>query len=173
MTSDPRTSPRAADNDSISDAAGSGPAGLSPVVHVLDQRFDLSSLYQVRAAVAAHAADLGLPLHQANDIVTAVHELASNSVRHGPGHGRLRLWGSPQTLICEIADGDAVRSARPAPATAPAIASHPMAELPWPVVHGHGLWLVRQVADNLVIRRDDHGVIAVVRFTLRPWAGSP
>ncbi len=172
MTPDPRTSARVAGNDTIGDGAGPGPAGISPVAspvaHLLDQRFDLSSLYQVRAVVAAHAADLGLSLRQANDIVIAVHELVSNSVRHGPGYGRLGLWGSPRELICEVADGGAVRPAGTVPV--PAAASHPADDLPWPVVHGHGLWLVRQVADNLAVRRGDDGAIAVVRFTLRPPA---
>ena len=100
-----------------------------PVLHVLDQGFDASSLYQVRAAISAHAADLGLPLYRANDIVIAVHELASNTVRHGPGHGRLRIWTSPQALICEIADGARTSPARVGPAPA-------QGELPPPSCRG-------------------------------------
>src|ERR1700689_1324174 len=81
-----------------------GTGGTGSALLVLDQRFDIDGLYQLRAAVAAHAAELGLPAELANDVVIAVHELASNSVRHGPGHGRLRVWAIEQALTCEVTD---------------------------------------------------------------------
>ena len=54
---------------------------------ILDQVFDADSLYALRAAVAAHGAQAGLPPGRADDLVIAVHELAANAVRHGAGHG--------------------------------------------------------------------------------------
>jgi anti-sigma regulatory factor (Ser/Thr protein kinase) len=132
---------------------------------VLDQRFDVDGLYQVRAAVAAHAAELGLSAELANDVVIAVHELASNTVRHGPGRGRLRIWAAPQTLTCEIADGAAAAQADdPAPAE---VTPEAVADLPWPVEPGHGLWLAGKVADGLTVHHDDQGSTATVRFELR------
>src|SRR5580704_8412911 len=71
---------------------------------ILDQAFDAGSLYTLRAAVAAHATQAGLPPGRADDLVIAVHELAANAVRHGAGHGRLRIWRSDQNLLCEISD---------------------------------------------------------------------
>jgi anti-sigma regulatory factor (Ser/Thr protein kinase) len=158
----------------------------TPGVPVLDQRFDIDDLYQVRAAVAAHAAELGLATELANDVVIAVHELASNCVRHGPGYGRLRLWADQQVLTCEVADGfpaartdagppgrssspgSAAAGSTPAGAgsTAAGSADAP-APLPWPVEPGHGLWLVGKVADHLTIGIDDHGATATVTFAVR------
>src|ERR1700685_3299383 len=71
---------------------------------ILDQAFDADSLYALRAAVAAHAADAGLSPGRADDLVIAVHELAANAVRHGAGHGRLRVWRADHALLCEISD---------------------------------------------------------------------
>src|SRR5215212_12028195 len=51
---------------------------------------------------AAEAAGLsGQPVH---DLVLAVHEIATNSVRHGGGTGTLRMWQDHGTVICEIRD---------------------------------------------------------------------
>ena len=58
---------------------------------VLEQDFDVGSLYALRAAVSAHAAEAGLAGNRLYDVVTTAHELAANAVRHGAGHGRLRL----------------------------------------------------------------------------------
>ncbi|HXS66059.1 MAG TPA: ATP-binding protein [Streptosporangiaceae bacterium] len=133
---------------------------------MLDQRFDIDDLYQVRAAVAAHTAELGLAAELANDIVIAVHELASNSVRHGPGRGRLRIWADHRSLVCEVADGDLAAQADGPPAES-ASPDGTDSLLPWPVETGHGLWLVGKVADRLVVRLDDHGATAIVTFVLR------
>lgn len=146
-----------ADPRSGSQATEPGTA-LAPV---LDQRFDVDGLYQVRAAVAAHAAELGLSSELANDVVIAVHELASNSVRHGPGCGRLRIWAVPQALTCEVADGAAAADTPAGPAPTD------VADSQWPVEPGHGLWLAGKVADRLTIHHDDHGSAVTVRFDLR------
>src|ERR1700734_2783961 len=90
MTDDPRRRPMSA-----------LPGGGTPI---LDQLFDVDSLFALRAAVAAHAAAAGLPQHRADDLVVAVHELAANAVLHGAGHGRLRLWRQGEALRCEVTD---------------------------------------------------------------------
>src|ERR1700753_4125006 len=71
---------------------------------LLEQDFDVSSLYSLRAAVAAHAARAGLTGNQLYDVVTGAHELAANAVRHGAGHGRLRLGRADGVLRCEVSD---------------------------------------------------------------------
>src|SRR5579862_1343726 len=123
----------------IGPAAGAGramQAGSQPPV--LDQEFDSGTLYRLRAAVLAHTAQAGLPEDRASDLVLAVHELAANAVAHGAGHGRLRMWHLAGVLSCEVVDGG--RSGGADPAETPD---------PWPTVDGHGLWLVREVADHL------------------------
>jgi len=120
---------------------------------VLDQAFDADSLYALRAAVAAHATQAGLPPGRADDLVIAVHELAANAVRHGAGHGRLRVWKSDRALLCEISD-DGLPAA-PDDATAR-----------WRAEPGHGLSLVRQVADQASLRSGPSGTLATISFAL-------
>ena len=38
------------------------------------------------------------------DLVLAVTEVATNSVRYGGGHGALRIWRDDNSLICEVRD---------------------------------------------------------------------
>src|SRR5437879_6179132 len=103
---------------------------------VLDQAFDGDSLYPLRAAVAAHGSQAGLSEGRTRDLVLAVHELAANAVRHGAGQGRLRLWATPEAVRCEVTD-DGADGTGEEPAEAPV----------WHVEPGHGLWLVRRIAD--------------------------
>ena len=93
---------------------------------ILDQALDGDSLYQLRASVAAHAVQAGLPQRRADDLVIAAHELAANVVRHGSGRGRLRIWRHDQALHCQVTDEAARRQRRtraPEAQTAPAAAA--------------------------------------------------
>ena len=74
------------------------PAGSTP----LDEAFDRDSLYALRSAVAAHASAAGMGRHQVYDVTAVAHELAANSVVHGAGHGRLRLWAADGFLYCQV-----------------------------------------------------------------------
>ncbi len=122
---------------------------------VLEQDFDGDSLYALRSAVAAHAADAGLPRPRVYDVVTAAHELAANAVRHGAGHGRLRLWADGQALHCQVSDdGPAGQDpARPDPAA-------------WRREHAHGLWIIDEVADQVSLDRAPAGTTVTVTFTI-------
>jgi anti-sigma regulatory factor (Ser/Thr protein kinase) len=129
---------------------GTAPAGFTP----LDQAFDAGSLYPLRAAVAAHAAEAGLGRHQVYDVTAVAHELAANAVLHGAGHGQLRLWADDKFLYCQVTD-----DARDGQAGGAAS---------WPAEHGHGLWLAGQLADHVAIGRGPGGTTATVRFLLSP-----
>src|SRR5580693_6503977 len=122
---------------------------------VLDQEFDSGNLYALRAAVQAHVGQAGLSEDRASDVVLVVHELAANAIAHGAGHGRLRLWDLAGALSCEIAD-----------AGTPGTTDSPEMADPWPAADGHGLWLVRQVADHMDVRSGPRGTRAVVTFAL-------
>lgn len=124
---------------------------------LLDQEFDSGTLYALRAAVQAHASRVGLSEDRAGEVVLAVHELAANAIAHGAGHGRLRLWDLAGALSCEIADGGT-----------PGTTDSSETVNPWPTVEGHGLWLVRQVADHLDLNSGPRGTRAVVTFALPP-----
>jgi anti-sigma regulatory factor (Ser/Thr protein kinase) len=139
------------------------PRAPGPAAPVLDQAFDADSLYALRAAVAAHAAQAGLPQHRADDLVVAAHELAANAILHGAGHGRLRLWQQEQALQCQVTDDGAPEAAGAGPDAEPA----PRDPAQWHCERGHGLWLVRQVADEVSLRSGAGGTAATIRFTLR------
>jgi anti-anti-sigma factor len=148
--------PRPPGPDPLGPGTASAPAPDPPPV--IDQAFDSGSLYALREAVAAHATQAGLSEGRVTDAVLAVHELAANAIRHGAGHGRLRVWETGSALRCEVTDGGGADGADPRP-RAPAV---------WPVEHGHGLWLIRQVADQASLDSGPLGTVAVVSFTLGP-----
>jgi anti-anti-sigma factor len=140
---------------------GAGPptagvhAGLGGESPVLEQEFDDGSLYALRAAVAAHASRAGLSEGRTGDLVLVVHELAANAIRHGAGHGRLRLWTAADAVRCEITDDG------PAQAADRDVAR-------WRVESGHGLWLVRQIADQASLDSGPSGTVAAVSFASGP-----
>jgi anti-sigma regulatory factor (Ser/Thr protein kinase) len=139
-------------------AGGTGRAGqASAQAPLLDQEFDSGTLYALRAAVQAHADRIGLSEDRIGEVVLAVHELAANAIAHGAGRGRLRMWNLAGVLSCEVFDGG------PPDASGP----HRLSEAadPWPTEAGHGLWLVRQVADQLDLRSGPGGTRAMVTFT--------
>src|SRR5271163_4642177 len=155
--------------DSAAPPETAAPPSSAPL---LDQAFDAGSLYALRAAVAAHATQAGLPPGRADDLVIAVHELASNAVRHGAGHGRLRIWRSDQALHCEISDDGLPEPQQPSePQKAPDAAKPPEPQPPpdapqWRTEPGHGLSLVRQVADHTSLSSGRNGTSATISFTL-------
>lgn len=126
----------------------------------LDQFFDGDSLYAVRAAVAAHASEAGIPESQVRDVVLAVHELAANAVRHGAGQGRVRLWVTGDGIRCEVTDAGTPPAG--ADRDRPDAGSRDAAL--WPVEYGHGLWLVRKVADQASLDSGPSGTVAVASF---------
>jgi anti-sigma regulatory factor (Ser/Thr protein kinase) len=131
----------------------------------LDQWFDGSSLPALRAAVRAEAFAVGMPRHRTSDVVLAVHELAANSVRHGGGVGRAQLWVTEGAMHCMVSD--AGRGGGDGHARAGAL----VAVRPWLFKPGHGLWLVRGVADQLTADPGPGGSQVTAVFAL-PRAGA-
>ena len=78
--------------------------GNSAEAGVLDQEFNAGALAGLRQAVLGYATACGMPEDRAVEVMLAVHELAANAVRHGPGHGRLRIRVTGSTLSCEVSD---------------------------------------------------------------------
>ena len=112
----------------------------------LDEGFDAATLPLLRGRVAACAAAMGLPVSRTADVTLAIHELAANAVRHGPGRGRLQMRGSDGKICCRVSD------AGPGP-------DH------WPLRQGHGLWIVRQIADHLDMSSGPDGSAVTAVFT--------
>jgi hypothetical protein len=146
---------------------------------LLDRAFGGGSLDALRAAVAGQAVAAGLPGDRADDLVVAVHELAANAVLHGAGHGRLRLWLAGQMLCCQVSDegrrraGQRWRAAlaawcwlRRRAGVTVAPGEEGWRPAPWPIEHGHGLWLVREVADQMSLQSGLAGSTATIGFRL-------
>jgi anti-sigma regulatory factor (Ser/Thr protein kinase) len=116
--------------------------------------FDRDALSAVRAFVGELAADAGIVGVRRDDLLLAVSELATNSVRHGGGDGVLRVWHQRDSLVCEVADRGTIEPPlagrrRPAPGG----------------LNGYGMWLVNQVCDLVQVRARDGG--SVVRMRMR------
>ena len=148
-------------------AAGTGQdaaAGLGMLL--LEADFGSGPLYSLRQAVAAHASAAGMPAAQVRDVTIAVQELAANAVRHGAGRGRLRMWRRDGALVCQVHDtGPGPRDGRTA--ARDGAAADADAAAGWPYPHGHGLWLARQVADEMSVTSGPGGTCATVVFALR------
>jgi anti-sigma regulatory factor (Ser/Thr protein kinase) len=140
---------------------------------VLDREFDADALAGLREAVLGYATACGMPEDQAIDVMLAVHELAANTVHHGPGHGRLRIHVTASTLHCEVSDpGLSCRDGRAPDGTGGQAPGTPGA-VPWPVEQGHGLWLVHTAADHLRVTSGPHGSLITAVFALPAAAAAP
>jgi anti-sigma regulatory factor (Ser/Thr protein kinase) len=116
-----------------------------------------TDLSQVRALVLQHARDAGLTEGKANDLVLAVSEVAANTLRHTAAPGTLTLWHDEDEVVCQIHDEG--------------IVSDPLAGLRRPAPGasgGHGLWLVRQVCDQVELRSDENGTTITMHMAIRP-----
>jgi anti-sigma regulatory factor (Ser/Thr protein kinase) len=137
----------------------------------LDEEFDPGTLHALRAKVLVQACRAGLSESRAADVVLAVHELAANAIRHGAGAGRLRVWDLVRELCCQVDDGDPPRSEGPAwaptgSATSAADAHTKTLASSISSAPGHGLWLVRQVADRMSMVSGPGGTRVMVAFNL-------
>jgi anti-sigma regulatory factor (Ser/Thr protein kinase) len=112
---------------------------------------DMSSLGRVRRAVADYAAERDLPEGIAQDLVLAVNELATNVVRHGGGHGLMRLWQVGGTVHCEVSDHG------------PGLPAGVATETPGPEeVNGRGLWMVRLMSTTTSIDARPDGTTVTI-----------
>ncbi|MCQ9129764.1 sensor histidine kinase [Streptomyces hilarionis] len=104
-------------------------------------------LAAVRSKVAQCAADAGLLEEQQRRLAVAVTEIATNSIRHGGGHGTLRTWTQDATFVCEFRDAGYIPDVM-------AGRTRPSADQ----IGGRGLWLAQQLCDLVEIRSvRDHG----------------
>ena len=113
--------------------------------------FGSGSLAGLRELVSRQAAAAGLDPSRTADLVLAVDEVATNSLRHGGGRGTLRVWREDGALVCEVRDAGRLQD--------------PMAgrERPTPERDGgRGLWMVNQLCDLVQLRSFPDG--AAVRM---------
>jgi len=112
-------------------------------------------LTDLRVAVAHAAAGSGVDPERAHDVVVAVNELATNSLRHGGGRGTLRMWSKPGEMVCEVEDRGRIDSPL-AGQTRPGRVQR----------GGRGLWLVNQLCDLVQVRSSPTGTVVRVHISV-------
>jgi anti-sigma regulatory factor (Ser/Thr protein kinase) len=122
------------------------PPDLGPPSAQLE--FRLASLPAVRHLAASASRKAGFDPERVADFVLAVNEIVTNSVEHGAGAGRLRLWVTASGITGEV--HDAGRMAVPFPGM---VAPPPSGE------RGRGLWLASELCDVLQVWSDPAGTV--------------
>jgi anti-sigma regulatory factor (Ser/Thr protein kinase) len=131
-----------------------GPDALPAPESAEEIEFSAGQLRSLRHQLARRAHEAGLGDGRIADLVLAVDELATNSLRYARGRGTLRTWQEPGILVCEVTDGGHI--------------ADPLAgrELPGPDEYaGRGLYLVNQLCDLVQLRSSPEG--SVVRVHMR------
>ena len=104
--------------------------------------FQAGTLPALRDLVSRRAADAGLTSEMADELVLAVHEVATNSIVHGGGSGGiLRIWLEDDALVCEVGDTGLIADplvGRRRPSRGQA--------------GGYGVWLANQLCDLVQVR---------------------
>jgi anti-sigma regulatory factor (Ser/Thr protein kinase) len=118
------------------------------------ESFTLDVLGRVRRHAAAVGSTAGLAADQVADFVLAVNEIASNSVEHGPGSGRLRIWRDGRQVVAEVADDGRMSVPFPGLVAPPATGAR-----------GRGLWLASELSDVLQVWSDASGTVIRVTMT--------
>jgi anti-sigma regulatory factor (Ser/Thr protein kinase) len=114
------------------------------------------ALSVMRHLLAVRAGQFGLAVDRVGDLVLAVNEVATNSLRHGKGTARLRVWTTSDAVICEVADEggiDAPLAGRQRPSTGED--------------SGYGLWIANQLCDLVQLRSFKSGSVVRLRMNRR------
>jgi anti-sigma regulatory factor (Ser/Thr protein kinase) len=118
--------------------------------------FGEGQLSAVRNFVATRAAAHGLDAGRTNDLVFAVNEVATNSLRHGGGRGTLRVWREGGSVLCEVRDRGLIQD--------PLVGRHrPTADQEG----GLGLWLANQMCDLVQLRTLPGGSVVRLHVAAR------
>jgi serine/threonine-protein kinase RsbW len=104
--------------------------------------FGLGDLGELRRLVVSAAVEAGLSDRRASDLALACNEIATNAIVHGRPPATARIWGEDGKVVCEVTDaGGGIKD------------PHPGRDAPLPgAPGGRGMWLARQLTDELEIR---------------------
>lgn len=137
-------------------AAPFGEPLVAPPAGIKDIAFDAGTVSAVRIFVTCEAAVAGIAPERREDLVLAVNELTTNSVRHGGGGGTLRVWTDDDALVCEVRDSGRIPD--------------PLAGRVRPAGDdsgGYGLWIVHQLCDLVEVRTRPGETVVRVRVGCR------
>lgn len=117
-----------------------------PTSEVSELHFGEAELREVRRRITSWARLEGLLPEATQDLVLAADEIATNSIRHGGGTGRLRMWREGTALLCEIRD----RGQMLDPLLGRVLPGED-------AVCGRGMWIVNQLCDLVQVRSSAAG----------------
>ncbi len=117
--------------------------------------FGVGDLRHVRRFVDELSRKAGLPRRRTDELTVVVNELAANSVDHGGGRGTVRGWVEPSALVVEVHDEGGLAGSPEGRARGQ---EQPRVDQD----RGRGLWIARQLADELEIRGADDGAAGTV-----------
>ncbi|WP_230202803.1 sensor histidine kinase [Parafrankia discariae] len=123
---------------------------------VVSLRFTGRDVSAARRMAVGRACEVGVPDSRVDDLKLAIHEIVTNSVRHGGGIGRLRVWVEGPTLICEVADRGRVLDP---------LVGQRIPELD--SEGGRGLWLAHQLCDLVQLRSSPAGTVVRLHIAIR------
>jgi serine/threonine-protein kinase RsbW len=123
---------------------------------LLDLKFGAADPPRLRLSVEACAIKAGLAEPHLSRFLFAVHEVVDNAIRHGGGRGQLRLRRYDGVLHCEVKDTGPGFGDQAVPPERPGIEA----------TTGRGLWLARQLADQLAITTGAAGSIVSLAIVL-------
>jgi anti-sigma regulatory factor (Ser/Thr protein kinase) len=127
-----------------------------PPAHSEGLPFGPGQLSAVRRFVSQRAAMAGLDTERIADLVTAVNELATNSLLYGGAHGSVHAWPDRDGFVCEVRDDGRISD--------PLIGRRP----PEPHQHGgRGLWMANQLCDLVQVRSTAAGTVVRVHSRYR------
>ncbi|MDG4810463.1 ATP-binding protein [Micromonospora sp. WMMD1120] len=107
----------------------------------------------LRAFVSAGALERGLSAERVELLTLAVSELATNTLQHTTGGGRVRLWAESGQLYCDVVDQGPTRSLG---------RSMPSAD----AVRGRGLAIVEQICDDVAVLASPGETVVRIRLSL-------
>lgn len=113
--------------------------GIPAAAEVLT--FGPEELGQIRNLAAELATAAGVSAAKIDDLVLAVSEAVTNTVRHGGGTGQIALWQDGGRYLCEVRDAGRI--------------SDPLAGRVRPSIDrpgGRGLWIMNQLCDLVQMR---------------------
>ena len=127
-------------------------SGTAPVLVALPP-VTVAGVEEVRHRVSEAARKVGLSPERVASFTVAVNEIVINAVEHGGGTAAVTLLMWARRLVVEVADHG----------TAPWHFTVPVAPPPPDQLHGRGLWLAKQLSDELTV--DTRGGERLVRLT--------
>jgi anti-sigma regulatory factor (Ser/Thr protein kinase) len=108
--------------------------------------FDEDHLHELREFVRRQGMGRGVGPERIPDLVQAVNEAVTNSIRYGGGGGALQIWSQDAEVVCDVSDRGVIKE--------PLVGRI----IPDPTEPGgFGLWLANQLCDLVQVRTSPAG----------------